>query len=100
MSTPRGTLAGQLASMGFADTARARQLLAELGAEPDGADAVLVDALARSADPDQALAGLIRMDPDAALRQALRDDAGLRDRLVSVLGASAALGAHLARHPS
>ena len=55
---PRGTLAGQLAAMGFGDTARARQLLtADLGLDPDGADAPLVEALAGAADPDLALAG-------------------------------------------
>jgi glutamate-ammonia-ligase adenylyltransferase len=135
---PRGTLAGQLAAMGFADTARARALIAGLGlavggdgtvlqdagaarpapeaagAVPDGhpgggtngggttgsADLTLLRALAAAADPDLALAALARLDPDAELRQALRDDAGLRDRLTSVLGASAALGDHLARHPA
>jgi glutamate-ammonia-ligase adenylyltransferase len=125
---PRGSLAGQLASMGFADTARARQLLAELGraefgraepghgepaatgtgtAGPDdaaraeaGPATELLTALAAAADPDRALAALVRMDPGAQLRTALRTDAGLRDRLTTVLGASSALGEHLARHPA
>ncbi len=98
---PRGTLAGQLAAMGFGDTARAQRLLAELGIdEADATDRPLLHALAGSADPDQALTALARMAPDAELRQALRDDAGLRDRLITVLGASAALGAHLSRHPA
>jgi [glutamine synthetase] adenylyltransferase / [glutamine synthetase]-adenylyl-L-tyrosine phosphorylase len=103
---PRGTLAGQLAAMGFADTARAQQLLAELDidaaggdAESAGPDRPLLLALAGAADPDLALAALARMVPEADLRRALRADAGLRDRLISVLGASAALGDHLARHP-
>jgi [glutamine synthetase] adenylyltransferase / [glutamine synthetase]-adenylyl-L-tyrosine phosphorylase len=106
---PRGTLAGQLAALGFADTARARKLIAELGLAAEdtmadgvpaaGADGPLVTALAGSADPDLALAALVRMTPDAELRQALRADAGLRDRLAAVLGASAALGDHLGRHP-
>ena len=95
---PRGTLAGQLAAMGFADTARARLLLAEFG--DLGADGPLLDALAKSADPDLALAALARMTPDAELRVELRANAGLRDQLISVLGASAALGDHLARHPA
>jgi [glutamine synthetase] adenylyltransferase / [glutamine synthetase]-adenylyl-L-tyrosine phosphorylase len=106
MSMPRGTLAGQLAAMGFADTARAQQLLAETGIDAAGAytgsagpDRPLLRALAGAADPDLALAALARMAPDAGLRRALRSDAVLRDRLISVLGASAALGAHLARHP-
>ena len=101
MSTPRGTLAGQLAAMGFADTARARRLLTdELGLDPDGADAPLVEALAGAADPDLALGALARMGPGDELRAALRADEGLRDRLVTVLGVSAALGDHLARQPA
>jgi [glutamine synthetase] adenylyltransferase / [glutamine synthetase]-adenylyl-L-tyrosine phosphorylase len=103
---PRGTLAGQLAAMGFADTSRAQQLLSGLGieaavADPENGstDRPLLQAMAGAADPDLALAGLSRIEPDAELREALRTDAGLRDRLISVLGASAALGDHLARHP-
>jgi glutamate-ammonia-ligase adenylyltransferase len=105
VSTPRGTLAGQLAAMGFADTTRARQLLTELGIDATAAstdaspDRPLLHALAGGADPDLALAALARMEPTAELRAALRSDSALRDRLVSVLGASTALGDHLARHP-
>jgi [glutamine synthetase] adenylyltransferase / [glutamine synthetase]-adenylyl-L-tyrosine phosphorylase len=100
VSTSRGTLTGQLATLGFADTATARVLLTgDLGLDIEGADAPLVEAIAAAADPDLALAALARMAPDAELRAALRADAGLRDRLISVLGVSAALGDHLARHP-
>jgi len=99
---PRGTLAGHLAAMGFADTARAEALLTELGlavsGDDDGPDGLLLRALSGAADPDLALAALARMAPGDALRQALLDDAELRDRLVSVLGASTALGDHLSRH--
>jgi glutamate-ammonia-ligase adenylyltransferase len=87
--------------MGFADTARTRQLLAEIGVGDDaatGPDSPLLHALAGSADPALAVSALARMAPDAELRRALRDDAVLRDRLISVLGASAARGDHLARH--
>ncbi len=101
MTSPRGTLAGQLAAMGFADTARARQLVTELHLDAvavSGADVPLLQALAGAADPDLALAALARMAPDAELMRALRRDDVLRDRLVSVLGASAALGDHLIRH--
>jgi glutamate-ammonia-ligase adenylyltransferase len=117
---PRGTLAGQLAAMGFVDTARAQVLIGELaldvggardgarrlpdggpaGDGSDGADAQLLHALAAAADPDQALAALARMAPDAELLRTLRDNSLLRERLVSVLGASAALGDHLSRHPA
>jgi glutamate-ammonia-ligase adenylyltransferase len=89
--------------MGFADTARAGQLLTELGLGDDaatGADKSVLTALAGAADPGQALAGLARITPDAELRDALRNDPVLRDRLVSVLGASAALSDHLGRHPA
>jgi glutamate-ammonia-ligase adenylyltransferase len=97
----RGTLAGQLAALGFADTERARQLLtADLGLDPDGTDAWLVEALATAADPDLALATLARLAPDAELTAALKADPGLRDRLITVLGVSAALGDHLVRHPA
>ncbi len=101
VTSPRGTLAGQLAAMGFADTARAQQLVTELelGAGPSrGADSSVLQALAAAADPDLALAALARMTPDAKLRAALRADRVLRDRLVTVLGASTALADHLARH--
>jgi glutamate-ammonia-ligase adenylyltransferase len=89
--------------MGFTDTVRARQMLTELSAGDQAggrADQTLLHALAASADPDLALAALARMAPDGELRQALRDDAVLRDRLLSVLGASIALGSHLIRHPA
>jgi [glutamine synthetase] adenylyltransferase / [glutamine synthetase]-adenylyl-L-tyrosine phosphorylase len=100
VSTPRGSLAGQLAAMGFADTAKAKRLLAELDLAQDGPDAAILGSLAAAADPDLALAGLARMSPDAELRRELRGNSGLRDRLVSVLGVSAALGEHLGRHPA
>jgi len=84
---------------------------------PLGHDALIREALAASPDPDLALAGLVRLtdalvaasgtgpaaDPgDAALADihaALLGDAGLRARLLGVLGCSAALADHLARHP-
>ncbi len=100
---PRGSLAGQLAAMGFADTATAQRLLAGLGygsSGNSGDDGPLLSAVAAAADPDQALTALARMAPDAELLAALRGDASLRDRLTTVLGASAALGDHLARHPA
>ena len=103
----RPSLAGRLARLGFTDAARAERLLLEAeretGARP-GDD--LLDALGRTADPDLALDGLLRVlasagGPDAAggLLEALRDEPGTRVRLTAVLGVSAALGDHLARHP-
>jgi [glutamine synthetase] adenylyltransferase / [glutamine synthetase]-adenylyl-L-tyrosine phosphorylase len=70
-----------------------------------GADAGLLAALAAAADPDLALSGLAtlvqRCGPALAaeLIAALRGELGLRNRLTAVLGVSAALSDHLARHP-
>ena len=102
MSIPRGTtLAGRLASLGFADADGAQRLIAgRLALDVQGADGELVGALAAAADPDAALAGLARLGPDAGLLAALRADPDLRARLTAVLGASAALSDHLARHPA
>ncbi|MEI5528395.1 hypothetical protein WB388_48480, partial [Streptomyces brasiliscabiei] len=67
---------------------------------------VLLEALGRTADPDLALHGLVRLleaQPGASARRELLDTViaakPLRDRLLGVLGASAALADHLARHP-
>ena len=86
--------------MGFADADRAERLLSEdLALDPEGADTDLLASLAAAADPDLALTTLARMPLSGDLLAALRADAGLRSRLTAVLGASAALGDHLARHP-
>jgi [glutamine synthetase] adenylyltransferase / [glutamine synthetase]-adenylyl-L-tyrosine phosphorylase len=91
--------------MGFADAARAeRLLLTDLGfTAADLETDVIVAALAVAADPDLALTGLARIfeataNPDA-LRAALRGEQDFRDRLTAVLGVSAGLADHLARHP-
>jgi glutamate-ammonia-ligase adenylyltransferase len=86
--------------LGFTDVDRAEQLLTLI----ELLDAIpVVDALGAAADPDLALNGLVRLieaAPDAdALRTELQTGAGLRARLLGVLGASDALGEHLARHP-
>ncbi|WP_283133834.1 bifunctional [glutamine synthetase] adenylyltransferase/[glutamine synthetase]-adenylyl-L-tyrosine phosphorylase [Rhizohabitans arisaemae] len=90
------TDAGRLARMGFADGSRAARLLSALGPEaPD-----LLDALTRTADPDLALAALVRLaerDPSAVAFAGVPGEP--RDRLLAVLGVSAALGDHLTRHP-
>src|SRR5215469_10294388 len=102
-SMPHRSLAGQLAAMGFTDTGHAQRLLTGLGfgeSGNSGDDGPLLSALAAAADPDQALAALARMAPGPDLLAALRTDERLRDRLTTVLGASAALGNHLARHPA
>ena len=91
--------------MGFADAARAEVLLlnelgtpaAELRTDP------VVAATAAAADPDLALTGMARLfgataNKDA-LRAALRAEQDFRERLTAVLGVSAGLADHLARHP-
>ncbi|MGH3199273.1 MAG: bifunctional [glutamine synthetase] adenylyltransferase/[glutamine synthetase]-adenylyl-L-tyrosine phosphorylase [Streptosporangiaceae bacterium] len=105
MSGSRTTLAGWLARMGFADAARAELLLlndlgmtaAELRTDP------VVAAIAAAADPDLALTGMARLFGAVAqrdaLRAALRAEQDFRDRLTAVLGVSAGLADHLARHP-
>jgi glutamate-ammonia-ligase adenylyltransferase len=60
--------------------------------------------LAKSPDPDLALESLAHLlaaaDDVPTLRRALDTDVALRARLFAVLGASAALGDHLASHPA
>ncbi|MFF1479536.1 bifunctional [glutamine synthetase] adenylyltransferase/[glutamine synthetase]-adenylyl-L-tyrosine phosphorylase [Streptomyces sp. NPDC058301] len=95
----------RLLRFGFTDPSQAERLLdtPELGSVRT--DPVLLDALGATADPDLALASLVRIveAQDPAERQALLDTLisakPLRDRLLGVLGASEALGDHLARHP-
>src|SRR4051794_39873114 len=100
------TVTARLARYGFADSAAALALIDDLDASdglvPTAGDN-LVDALAAAADPDLAVASLRRLVDAAAdrsrLAAALAGDEGFRSRLAAVLGASAALGEHLARHP-
>ncbi|GAA3215453.1 bifunctional [glutamine synthetase] adenylyltransferase/[glutamine synthetase]-adenylyl-L-tyrosine phosphorylase [Actinocorallia longicatena] len=91
----RTSLTARLARAGFTDTARAETALAEAGLSDP-----LLDALGGTADPDLALTGLMRMlERDPGLRGRLEEHHGFRDRLLAVLGVSAALGDHLVRHP-
>ncbi|MDQ1482289.1 MAG: [glutamine synthetase] adenylyltransferase / [glutamine synthetase]-adenylyl-L-tyrosine, partial [Actinomycetota bacterium] len=117
ISSRSGSRAGRLARLGFAEPARADALLNDpaLAGLTDPMDEVfgdgLPDALSQVADPDLALLGLVRLmeslrktdidgeDHVGELIASLRH-AGLgRDRLLAVLGASAALGDHLVTHP-
>ncbi|WP_182526480.1 bifunctional [glutamine synthetase] adenylyltransferase/[glutamine synthetase]-adenylyl-L-tyrosine phosphorylase [Nocardioides dongkuii] len=89
----------QLVRLGFQDPEGALAALAELGPICEE----LLALLARTADPDLALAGLVRLceqveDP-ARLLDELAEDEGTAMRLLCVLGASTALADHLARHP-
>ncbi|MBU1801014.1 MAG: bifunctional [glutamine synthetase] adenylyltransferase/[glutamine synthetase]-adenylyl-L-tyrosine phosphorylase, partial [Actinobacteria bacterium] len=96
---------GDLARLGFVDATAALAHLTSLGESADP----LVALLGRTADPDQALAELLRLldavhDRDGAegrgeLLDALVHDEGTAMRLLCVLGASEALAHHLTRHP-
>ncbi|MBC9726059.1 bifunctional [glutamine synthetase] adenylyltransferase/[glutamine synthetase]-adenylyl-L-tyrosine phosphorylase [Streptomyces sp. TRM68367] len=92
---------------GFTDPSAAERLLDSTDLVPVRDDPVLLDALGATADPDLALHGLVRLleaQPGPTARRELLDTViaakPLRDRLLGVLGASAALADHLARHPS
>ncbi|MFF4395954.1 bifunctional [glutamine synthetase] adenylyltransferase/[glutamine synthetase]-adenylyl-L-tyrosine phosphorylase [Streptomyces sp. NPDC001480] len=91
---------------GFTDPSAAERLLDSPELAPVRDDPVLLEALGATADPDLALLGLVRLleaQPGATARRELLDTViaakPLRDRLLGVLGASAALADHLARHP-
>ncbi|KAA2262859.1 bifunctional [glutamine synthetase] adenylyltransferase/[glutamine synthetase]-adenylyl-L-tyrosine phosphorylase [Solihabitans fulvus] len=75
-----------------------------LGGHPTEGSEPVLGALSRSPDPDLALRGLDRLREALgadwpALAEALRDDLGLRGRLVAVLGASTALSDFLVANP-
>ncbi|GAA4145056.1 bifunctional [glutamine synthetase] adenylyltransferase/[glutamine synthetase]-adenylyl-L-tyrosine phosphorylase [Actinomadura keratinilytica] len=103
----RPSLPGRLARLGFNEAGRAERLLKE--AEDAGVplDDDLLDGLGATADPDLALDGLLRLLTAASgeqpaareLRKALAHEPTVRDRLLAVLGVSAAFADHLARHP-
>jgi glutamate-ammonia-ligase adenylyltransferase len=91
---------------GFTDASAAERLLDSAELAPLRDDPVLLDALGATADPDLALLGLVRLleaqaEPGARreLLDTLISSKPLRDRLLGVLGASAALADHLTRHP-
>jgi [glutamine synthetase] adenylyltransferase / [glutamine synthetase]-adenylyl-L-tyrosine phosphorylase len=97
--TRAATRRGDLLRHGFVDSDRTLAGLDRLG---DHA-APLVALLGRTADPDLALTGLLRLADAVSSRDelldAVVDDEGTAMRLLSVLGASQALTDHLVRHP-
>jgi glutamate-ammonia-ligase adenylyltransferase len=102
-----------IARLGFADPRRAVTLLgdpalADVAGTPDQIDVNgLSEALARAADPDGALLGLVRFmeavgrhaDLRPEVTAALTTPGDARSRLLAVLGASTALTDHLVAHP-
>ncbi|MDT7571492.1 MAG: [glutamine synthetase] adenylyltransferase / [glutamine synthetase]-adenylyl-L-tyrosine, partial [Actinomycetota bacterium] len=103
VTVSRGSEIARLARAGFTEPSRAAALLSQppLSALADDPDTYA--ALALTADPDAALAGLadlLEAVPDAdELVAELGADETLRAGLLDVLGASAALREHLLRHP-
>ncbi|GGZ21203.1 glutamate-ammonia-ligase adenylyltransferase [Streptomyces inusitatus] len=95
----------RLVRHGFTDPGAAHRLLDLPVMAAVHSDPVLLDALGAVADPDLALGGLVRLveaqpeDGRRVLLDTLLAAKPLRDRLLGVLGASEALGDHLARHP-
>ncbi|MEO6999972.1 MAG: bifunctional [glutamine synthetase] adenylyltransferase/[glutamine synthetase]-adenylyl-L-tyrosine phosphorylase [Terracoccus sp.] len=119
MASRTSSVEAALARVGFADVPRAAgllgdQVLAPLRRqeEPTGVPEALLAALGDTADPDQALLGLVRMmeslarEPDVgeqgvtALAVALIDDQVARARVLGLLGASTAIVDHLVKHPA
>ncbi|MEE1751320.1 bifunctional [glutamine synthetase] adenylyltransferase/[glutamine synthetase]-adenylyl-L-tyrosine phosphorylase [Streptomyces sp. SP18CS02] len=101
----RSSTFSRLLRHGFTDPSAAERLLALPALSAVRGDPVLLDALGATADPDLALRGLVRLaeaqpdDGNQSLLATLIGAKPLRDRLLGVLGASEALGDHLARHP-
>ncbi|MGC0311666.1 bifunctional [glutamine synthetase] adenylyltransferase/[glutamine synthetase]-adenylyl-L-tyrosine phosphorylase [Kitasatospora acidiphila] len=95
----------RLVRRGFTDPEAAVRRLSAPALVGLADDPILLDALGATADPDLALLGLARLlealpdDERQALRDTLTASKPLRDRLLGVLGASAALADHLATHP-
>lgn len=97
--TRPATSKGNLLRLGFQDPDATLVALERLG---DAAEPLLA-LVARTADPDDAIGGLVRLldaaDEPREIVDALVEDEGTAMRLLSVLGASPALGDHLCRHP-
>ncbi|MSW44116.1 MAG: bifunctional [glutamine synthetase] adenylyltransferase/[glutamine synthetase]-adenylyl-L-tyrosine phosphorylase, partial [Actinobacteria bacterium] len=99
-----------LARYGFVDLDRAQRIIAAEAFAPFAgtpeSDAIVLESLGASADPDQALLLFGRLldacDPQARRRMtsALLADDDLRGRLFDVIGMSEALGEFLVRHPA
>ncbi|BBA96989.1 putative glutamate-ammonia-ligase adenylyltransferase [Actinacidiphila reveromycinica] len=106
MQGRRSSTFSRLLRHGFTDAAAAERLLQDDALAGVRGDPVLLEALGATADPDQALLGLVRlaeaMDPGErrTLLDTVTSAKPLRDRLLGVMGASEALCDHLSRHPA
>jgi glutamate-ammonia-ligase adenylyltransferase len=98
----RSSTFSRLLRHGFTDPSAAERLLESAELSAVRSDPVLLEALGATADPDLALLGLVRLleaQPNRELLDTVIAAKPFRDRLLGVLGASAALAEHLARHP-
>ncbi|MEY9929491.1 glutamate-ammonia-ligase adenylyltransferase [Catenulispora sp. GP43] len=93
----------RLVRLGFTDPESALETLAEAPLGELRGDPLFLEALGRTADPDQALAATGRLLAAAGdaekLAATLASAKPFQDRLLGVLGVSVALGEHLERHP-
>ncbi|WP_108719760.1 bifunctional [glutamine synthetase] adenylyltransferase/[glutamine synthetase]-adenylyl-L-tyrosine phosphorylase [Miniimonas sp. S16] len=106
--TRQASTSTRLIRLGFREVRRAESLLADpVAAEvagPDG-EGDLLEAVGATADPDLALLALVRIleastpAQRAHVREVLREAGEPAQRLLAVVGASAALGDTLAAHP-
>ena len=95
MPTETPDLARRLTRKGFRSAETAVANLAQLGTVPDE----LVDAIAAVADPDTALSSLVDLGASRpGIIADLQSDKEFAQRLLIVLGTSAALGDFLSRH--
>lgn len=94
---------GTLARLGFQDANQAADLAEGLlcHGEPGAVQcSPLLDRIAATPDPDMCLATLQRLAvAQPTVVADLETDPGFADRVVSILGASSALGQHLVRYP-
>ncbi len=95
------TANGRLARLGFSDVVAASLNWEAVGVKDDP----LLERVAAAADPDLALRSLTRLITSSGrdaedLKAALVNDAELGRRLALLLGASSAMGDHLATHPA
>src|SRR4051794_22288168 len=104
MGAPQGRRSSphlRLLRHGFTDPQTAARLLDSPALSAVRSDSVLLDALGATADPDLALTGLVRLvealgrGEQRTLLDTLTTAKPLRDRLLGVVGASAALADHL-----
>lgn len=102
MTASPGTPLAALARAGFTDARRADTMLRDaLKAMPEGTDLdSLIADISNTADPDQAVLGLVRVVESNAEAAASLSKKGIeRQRMLAILGASCALTDDVVKHP-